>query len=56
YVFVGSIILEGHVFRHIVGAIIALIGVAYIGLEFVPSIEPPVTMREEEAAWGAEQI
>ncbi|KAI5283091.1 Late Golgi vesicles protein, partial [Ascosphaera aggregata] len=56
YILVGSIIMEGQVFRHLVGGIICLVGLAYVGLEFVPSIEPPVTMREEEAAWGAEQI
>jgi len=33
------------VFHIIVGGIIGLIGIAYVALEFVPSIEPPANMR-----------
>lgn len=43
--FVGTILLHGHILRIIAGSIIALIGVFYIVLEFVPSIEPPENMR-----------
>ena len=35
------------------GALVALIGVVYIGLEFVPSIEPPANMRYVEL-WNVE--
>ncbi|TGO65644.1 hypothetical protein BELL_1001g00030 [Botrytis elliptica] len=45
YVFVGSILLHDHVLRIIAGSLIGIIGLIYIGLEFVPSIEPPANMR-----------
>jgi hypothetical protein len=39
------------------GTIIGAVGLAYVALEFIPSVEPPSTMREGEAAgWGAEQV
>jgi drug/metabolite transporter (DMT)-like permease len=54
--FVGCLILDGHVLRYIAGAIIGVVGVVYIALEYIPSIEPPSNMREGEAGWGAEQV
>ena len=42
--------------RIIAGSIVGLIGVAYVVLEFIPSIEPPANMREADAGWGAEQV
>jgi hypothetical protein len=56
YVFVGSIILEGHVLRYIAGAIIGITGLGYCALEFLPQIEPPSNMRDADAGWGAEQV
>ncbi|CAK7243383.1 MAG: hypothetical protein STHCBS139747_004902 [Sporothrix thermara] len=56
YIFIGSILLHDHVLRIIAGSIIGFIGLAYCGLEFVPSIEPPANMREADAGWGAEQV
>jgi len=56
YVFVGSILLHDHFLRQIAGALIGIIGLVYIGLEFVPSIEPPANMREADGGWGAEQV
>ncbi|CAK7224099.1 hypothetical protein SBRCBS47491_005433 [Sporothrix bragantina] len=56
YVFIGSILLHDHVLRIIAGSIIGVVGLAYCGLEFVPSIEPPANMREADAGWGAEQV
>ncbi|EAS35288.3 COPI-coated vesicle protein [Coccidioides immitis RS] len=56
YIFVGCIILEHHVLRIIAGSIVGIVGVAYVALEYIPSIEPPQNMREAEPAWGAEQI
>lgn len=56
YIFVGSILLHDGVLRIIAGSIIGLIGVAYVALEFIPSIEPPQNMREADAGWGAEQV
>ncbi|KAB8297900.1 hypothetical protein EYC80_001686 [Monilinia laxa] len=55
YVFVGSILLHDHVLRIIAGSLIGIIGLIYIALEFVPSIEPPANMREADGGWGAEQ-
>ena len=48
--------LEGHVLRIIAGSIVGIIGLGYIALEFVPSIEPPPNMREADPAWGSEQV
>ncbi|KAG4030593.1 hypothetical protein MFRU_011g00520 [Monilinia fructicola] len=56
YVFVGSILLHDHVLRIIAGSLIGIIGLIYIALEFVPSIEPPANMREADGGWGAEQV
>ncbi|KAM3065746.1 hypothetical protein ACMFMG_010028 [Clarireedia jacksonii] len=56
YIFIGSILLNNHVLRIIAGSLIGLIGVAYVALEFVPSIEPPANMREADGGWGAEQV
>ncbi|GAB7326287.1 hypothetical protein MBLNU13_g10263t1 [Cladosporium sp. NU13] len=56
YFFVGCI-LAGDKFRnYIPAAIVALIGLVYIALEFLPSIEPPANMRDADAGWGAEQV
>ncbi|KAJ5939273.1 hypothetical protein N7466_002407 [Penicillium verhagenii] len=56
YVFVGSILLHDMVLRVIAGSLVGLIGVAYLVLEFIPSIEPPSNMRESDQGWGAEQV
>ncbi|CZR64974.1 probable TVP15 Tlg2-Vesicle Protein [Phialocephala subalpina] len=56
YIFVGSLLLETYIITIIFGTIIGLIGVAYVVLEFVPSIEPPQNMREADGGWGAEQV
>ncbi|RMZ85573.1 hypothetical protein DV737_g603, partial [Chaetothyriales sp. CBS 132003] len=56
YIFVGSLILEGHVLRHIAGALIIFVGIGYVVLEFMPSVEPPSNMRDSDAGWGAEQV
>jgi len=56
YIFVGSILLHDGVLRIIAGSIVGLVGVAYVALEFIPSIEPPANMREADAGWGAEQV
>ncbi|RAL65595.1 hypothetical protein DID88_005267 [Monilinia fructigena] len=56
YVFVGSILIHDHVLRIIAGSLIGIIGLIYIALEFVPSIEPPANMREADGGWGAEQV
>ncbi|KAI0391055.1 Golgi apparatus membrane protein TVP15 [Xylariaceae sp. FL0594] len=56
YIFVGSILLSEHWARYIAGSVIGFVGLAYVGLEFVPSIEPPANMREADQGWGAEQV
>lgn len=56
YIFVGSILLHDSVLRIIAGSIVGLIGVGYLVLEFIPSIEAPANMREADHGWGAEQV
>jgi hypothetical protein len=56
YIFVGCLILEGHVLKMIAGSIVGIIGLGYVALEFVPSIEPPPNMREADPSWGSEQV
>jgi hypothetical protein len=57
YLFVGCIAIGGGGwYRYIPGSLVALVGLAYIAMEFVPSIEPPANMRDADAGWGAEQV
>ncbi|KAH8808965.1 golgi apparatus membrane protein tvp15-like protein [Xylogone sp. PMI_703] len=56
YIFIGSIMLDDHIPKIIIGSAIGIVGVAYCALEFLPSIEPPENMREADAGWGAEQV
>lgn len=56
YIFVGTILLHKPIIRIIAGAAIAIIGLGYCVLEYIPSIEPPQNMRDANAEWGAEQI
>ncbi|GKZ30438.1 late Golgi vesicles protein [Aspergillus brasiliensis] len=56
YIFVGCILLHDHILRYIAGSIIGFVGLGYLALEFIPSIEPPSNMRENDQGWGAEQV
>ncbi|KAJ2966012.1 hypothetical protein NQ176_g10342 [Zarea fungicola] len=57
YIFLGCLLLGEKVISNIAGGIVGVVGIAYIALEFIPSIEPPANMREADAAgWGAEQV
>lgn len=56
YVFLGSIILGEAWYQKAAGTIIGVVGVAYVILEFIPSIEPPANMKEADQGWGAEQV
>ncbi|KAL4979560.1 COPI associated protein-domain-containing protein [Aspergillus desertorum] len=56
YIFVGCLILHGHVLQYIAGSIVGFLGIGYAVLEFIPSIEPPSNMREADQSWGAEQV
>ena len=41
----GSVIVGGQWYKYTVGTIIGIIGIAYVVLEYIPSIEPPANMR-----------
>ncbi|CAG8949143.1 hypothetical protein HYFRA_00004765 [Hymenoscyphus fraxineus] len=56
YIFTGSIVLGNGIVSNFTGGSIALVGLAYCVLEFIPSIEPPQNMREADGGWGAEQV
>jgi hypothetical protein len=56
YLFTGCIIMGDFWWKIAAGALVAFVGVGYIALEFVPSIEPPANMRDADAGWGAEQV
>jgi hypothetical protein len=45
YLFLGCVLIGSSWWQYVPGAIVALIGLAYVALEFVPSIEPPANMR-----------
>ncbi|KAK9458806.1 Golgi apparatus membrane protein TVP15 [Lipomyces oligophaga] len=45
YVLIGALIFSPGPLRIVGGAVIMLVGVAYIILEYTPSIEPPSNMR-----------
>lgn len=56
YIFVGSLLIEVGIMDKIIGTIVGAVGIAYVALEFIPSIEPPQNMREADGGWGAEQV
>ncbi|KAI4764297.1 hypothetical protein E4T52_03616 [Aureobasidium sp. EXF-3400] len=45
YIFIGGLCFSGHWTKYIIGGIIILVGITYVALEYVPSIEPPANMR-----------
>lgn len=45
YLFIGSIVMGDNWWKYTAGSIIALVGIGYVVLEYVPSIEPPANMR-----------
>ncbi|KAF2149001.1 COPI associated [Myriangium duriaei CBS 260.36] len=56
YIFIGCIIIGDKWYKWLPGSLITLIGIGYVVLEFIPSIEPPANMRDADAGWGAEQV
>ncbi|KAF3003588.1 Late Golgi vesicles protein [Curvularia kusanoi] len=56
YVFIGCVTVGTGWYRYIPGTIVGIIGLAYVVLEYIPSIEPPANMRDADAGWGAEQV
>lgn len=45
YIFIGSILLSTHWTKVVPGTLVGFIGLGYVALEFIPSIEPPANMR-----------
>lgn len=45
YIFIGSVTAGGKWYQFVPGAIIGVIGIGYVVLEYIPSIEPPANMR-----------
>lgn len=45
YIFVGGLCFSDNILKYLVGGVIILVGIAYVVLEYVPSIEPPANMR-----------
>lgn len=45
YLFIGSIVMGDNWWKYTAGSIIALVGIGYCVLEYIPSIEPPANMR-----------
>ncbi|KAF2677155.1 COPI associated [Lentithecium fluviatile CBS 122367] len=56
YIFIGSVAVGEHWWRILPGSIVGVVGVGYVVLEYIPSIEPPANMRDADAGWGAEQV
>ncbi|KAI9668055.1 MAG: Late Golgi vesicles protein [Bathelium mastoideum] len=56
YIFIGSITVGDRWFKWVAGTVVGIIGIGYVILEFIPSIEPPANMRDADAGWGAEQV
>jgi putative Mn2+ efflux pump MntP len=45
YLLIGVLSVGNKWWKWVAGIIISIVGLAYIALEFVPSIEPPANMR-----------
>jgi hypothetical protein len=45
YVFIGSVIVGPSWFRWLPGTLVGIVGIGYVVLEYIPSIEPPANMR-----------
>jgi len=45
-----------HWYRIVPGSLVMAVGLAYIVLEYVPSIEAPANMRDGDGGWGSEQV
>ncbi|KAL7922327.1 Golgi apparatus membrane protein TVP15 [Trichoderma austrokoningii] len=56
YILIGGLLLGDKTISNIAGGIVGIAGIGYVGLEFVPLIEPPSSMREADSGWGAEQV
>ncbi|KOS18015.1 Golgi apparatus membrane protein tvp15 [Escovopsis weberi] len=56
YIFIGSMLINKSTLSYISGGSVVLVGIGYVVLEFIPSIEPPANMREADAGWGAETV
>ncbi|WWD16151.1 hypothetical protein CI109_100576 [Kwoniella shandongensis] len=45
YLLLGVLMLNYYTILYVCGSVVGLVGLAYIGLHFVPAIEPPSTMQ-----------
>ncbi|WVQ78466.1 hypothetical protein IAT38_000552 [Cryptococcus sp. DSM 104549] len=45
YLLLGVLMLNYYTILYICGTVVGVVGLAYIGLHFVPAIEPPSTMQ-----------
>jgi len=53
YIFVGCVIVGStHWYRWVPGTIVGIIGIGYVVLEYIPSIEPPANMRYASSAYS----
>jgi hypothetical protein len=56
YFFCACLMPNTAILWNIAAIVVGVVGLGYIGLHFVPAIEPPANMREADAGWGAEQV
>ena len=56
YLFIGSISLDAWVPGYILGAVIMLVGLGYVVLEFLPQIEAPANMQSPDAGVSIDEI
>ncbi|KAF2396532.1 COPI associated [Trichodelitschia bisporula] len=56
YIFIGCVIFGDNWWKYLAGGLITLVGIGYSVLEYIPSIEPPMNMRDADASWGSEQV
>jgi len=45
YIFIGSVAVGPSWYRILPGTLVGVVGIGYVALEFIPSIEPPANMR-----------
>ncbi|KAK8869587.1 hypothetical protein IAR55_000154 [Kwoniella newhampshirensis] len=45
YLLLGVLMLNYYTILYVCGAVVGLVGLAYVGLHFVPAIDPPSTMQ-----------
>jgi hypothetical protein len=56
YIFCACLIPNSAVLWNIGAIVVGVVGILYVGLHFAGIIEPPASMRDADAGWGAEQV